>query len=147
MFRGQFLHTVDPKGRVSLPAKFREQLGDSGTVVLAPSLFDPCLQLYPLAAWEELERKIAALPSTDRNVTRFRRLFISRAQDVELDGSGRVRVAQDLRDEVGLDKDVLWAGMGQYIELWSKPRWDQETELSPEQWTEFRDKVEELIRV
>src|SRR5689334_9321479 len=106
MFRGQFLHTVDPKGRVSLPAKFREQLGDGGTVVLTPSLFDPCLQLYPLTAWEELERKISALPSTDRNVTRFRRLFISRAQDVELDGSGRVRVAQDLRDEVGLDKDV-----------------------------------------
>jgi MraZ protein len=147
MFRGQFLHSVDPKGRVSLPAKFREQLGDAGTVVLTPSPFDACLQLYPLQAWEELERKISGLSSVDRNVTRFRRLFISRAQDVEVDGSGRVRVAQDLRDHAGLDKDVLWAGMGHYVELWSKPRWDQETELSPEQLTEFRDRVEELIRV
>jgi MraZ protein len=147
MFRGQFLHSVDQKGRVSLPAKFREQLGDAGTAVLTPSPFDACLQLYPLQAWEELERKISAYSSVDRNVTRFRRLFISRAQDVEVDGSGRVRVTQDLRDHAGLDKDVLWAGMGHYVELWSKPRWDQETEMSPEQWTEFRDKVEELIRV
>jgi MraZ protein len=147
MFRGQFLHSVDQKGRVSLPAKFREQLGEASTVVLTPSPFDACLQLYSLQAWEELERKISAYSSVDRNVTRFRRLFISRAQDVELDGSGRVRVTQDLRDHAGLDKDVLWAGMGHYVELWSKPRWDQETEMSPEQWTEFRDKVEELIRV
>jgi MraZ protein len=147
MFRGQFLHSVDPKGRVSLPAKFREQLGETATVVLTPSPFDACLRLYPLPSWEELERKISALPSMDRHVTRFRRLFISGAQDVELDGSGRVRVAANLREHASLEKDVLWAGMGEHIELWSKPRWDQENEMSPEQWTEFRDKVEELIRV
>jgi MraZ protein len=147
MFRGQFLHSVDPKGRISLPAKFRDALGNNPTVVLTPSPFEPCLRLYPLPTWEELERKISALPSMDRNVTRFRRVFISRAQDVEVDGSGRVRVAPDLREHAGLDKDVLWAGMGEHIELWSKPRWDQETEMSPEQLAEFRDKVEELIRV
>ncbi len=149
MFRGQFLHNIDDKGRVSLPARFREALESTGDrrVVLAPWPFEPCLHLHPLQAWEEFENKISALPRLDRTINQFRRLHISRALDMDVDGSGRVRVAPELRAHAELSKEVLWVGMGPHIELWSKQRYDELTAMTPEQFTEFQDKVEELIRV
>ncbi len=147
MFRGQFLHSVDQKGRVSLPSRFRDALAGDNRVVLAPWPFEPCLQLHPLPAWEEFEAKIAALPRMDRAINQFRRLHISRALDMELDGSGRVRVAPELREHAGLSQEVLWVGMGTHVELWSKHHYDAATTMTDEQFNVFRDKVEELIRV
>jgi len=149
MFRGQFLHNIDQKGRVSLPARFREALESTGDsrVVLAPWPFEPCLHLHSLAAWEDFESKISALPRLDRTINQFRRLHISRALDMDVDGSGRVRVAPELRAHAELSKEVLWVGMGSHIELWSKQRYDELTAMTPEQFSEFQDKVEELIRV
>ncbi len=92
MFRGQFAHTIDAKGRVSLPARFRDGLlsGGDPRFILTPALFDPCLHLHPIRAWEELEQKINDLPSFDPNIVRFRRLYVSAAIECELDKAGRV---------------------------------------------------------
>jgi transcriptional regulator MraZ len=134
MFRGQFVHSVDAKGRVSLPARFRDALIADGDArfILTPAPFDPCLHLHPMRAWEELEQKISELPRFDANIVRFRRLYISAALECELDRAGRVLVPPHLRERVGLERDALWAGMGRTIELWAKDRWEQATRMAPE---------------
>jgi MraZ protein len=149
MFRGQFQHSIDAKGRVSLPARFRDELtaGGDGRFVLTAALFDPCLHLFPLRAWEELEEKIASLPSMDPNVVRFRRLYVSAACECESDKHGRVLVPSQLREKARLDKDALWAGMGHHLELWSATEWEAALQLSPEAEADFRKAVLEQIKI
>lgn len=145
MFRGQFQHTVDAKGRVSLPARFREA-AERGLVV-APSLFDCCLHVYPLAAWEVLEEKVADLPSMDPHVVRFRRLYISAAVECELDKAGRVLVPEPLRARARLEREVLWAGMGRHLELWAECEWNLVIEIPPDEQTSFRQAVLEQMKI
>lgn len=146
MFRGHFMHSVDAKGRISLPARFRELIASSGDqrIVLAPDLFDPCLHLYPMRSWEALEQKVAELPSLARMTVRFRRLYVSAAVECELDGSGRVLIPPSLRERVRLDKDAVWAGMGSMLELWSKAEWDRTLEMTPEEASELRAALEQV---
>ena len=149
MFRGQFVHSIDAKGRVSLPARFRDAVmaDRGGQLVLTPSPFDPCLHLYPLATWEEFEQKISELSTLDANIVRFRRLYVSAAIECELDRAGRVLVPPHLREKAELSKDVVWAGMGRLIEVWSKARWDTELSMSPEQNEAFKKAIMEQVRI
>ncbi len=150
MFRGQFVHTIDAKGRVSLPARFRESIVANGDarLVLTPAPFDPCLHLYPLADWAELEKKIDSLSRFEPDIVRFRRMYVSAALECELDGGGRVLVSPDCRARAHLGKEVLVAGMGRVIELWSKDLWDRATAPLPQEEQErFMRRVEELIRI
>ena len=147
MFRGQFSHSVDAKGRVSLPARFRDVLvaeGGDTRFVLTPAVFDPCLHLYPMKAWEEFERKVSELPSLDATAIRFRRLYVSAAVECELDGSGRVLVPEHLRQRIQLEKDALWAGMGRTLELWAKSSWDAALTMTSEEADSFRAALEQL---
>ena len=146
MFRGQFVHSVDAKGRVSLPARFRDVLVSDGDArfVLTPALFDPCLHLYPMRAWEEFEKKMLELPTLERNAVRFRRMYVSAAVECELDGSGRVLIPPHLRERASLEKEVLWAGMGRILELWSKTEWDRALTLTSEEQAEFRLAMEQI---
>jgi MraZ protein len=146
MFRGQFVHSVDAKGRVSLPARFRDVLVSDGDsrFVLTPALFDPCLHLYPMRAWEEFEKKMLELPTLERNAVRFRRMYVSAAVECELDGSGRVLIPPHLRERASLEKEVLWAGMGRILELWSKTEWDRALTLTSEEQAEFRLAMEQI---
>ena len=146
MFRGQFSHSVDAKGRVSLPARFRDVLLADGDArfVLTPAVFDPCLHLYPMKAWEEFERKVSELPSLDGTAIRFRRLYVSAAVECELDGSGRVLVPEHLRQRILLEKDALWAGMGRTLELWAKSSWDAALTMTSEEAASFRAALEQL---
>ncbi len=149
MFRGQFVHSIDAKGRVSLPARFRDALvadGDS-RFIITPAPFDPCLHVYPIRAWEEFEGKMSELPRLDPNIVRFRRLYVSAAIECELDRSGRVLVPPHLREKATLGKDALWAGMGRNIELWSKERWDAALAMSPDEQEAFKQAVMEQIRI
>ncbi|HVW29025.1 MAG TPA: division/cell wall cluster transcriptional repressor MraZ [Polyangiaceae bacterium] len=150
MFRGQFVHTIDAKGRVSLPARFRESIVANGDarLVLTPAPFDPCLHLYPLSDWAELEKKIDNLSRFEPDIVRFRRMYVSAALECELDGGGRVLVSPDYRARAHLGKEVLVAGMGRVIELWSKDLWDRATAPLPaEEQERFMRRVEELIRI
>lgn len=149
MFRGQFQHSVDAKGRVSLPARFRDGLTAAGETrfVLTPALFDACLHLYPMRAWEELEEKIAELPSMDPHVVRFRRLYVSAACECEADKTGRVLVPTHLRERIGLERDALWAGMGRHLELWNQRKWEAALSISPEEEQTFKQAVLEQIKI
>jgi MraZ protein len=147
MFRGQFTHSVDAKGRISLPARFRDVLLADGDArfVLTPALFDPCLHLYPMRAWEEFEQKVSELPSLDPNAVRFRRMYVSAAVECELDKAGRVLVPPHLRERAELDKsEAVWAGMGRILELWSRARWDAAVTLSAAEMDSFRLAMEQI---
>ena len=149
MFRGHFEHAIDAKGRTSLPSRFREVLAATGDprLVLTPSPFDACLHLFPMKAWEEFEAKIAALPQFEPNVIKLRRLYVSAAVECEVDKQGRVLVPNSLRDHASLHKDVLWAGMGQMVELWSKEKWSESQAMSAAELSDFRRAVAEQLRI
>ena len=147
MFRGQFVHSVDAKGRISLPARFRDVLlaDKDARFVLTPALFDPCLHLYPMVAWQEFEQKVSELPSLDPNAVRFRRMYVSAAVECELDKAGRVLVPPHLRERAQLDKsEALWAGMGRILELWSRSRWDAALTMSPGEMDSFKLAMEQI---
>ena len=147
MFRGQFIHSVDAKGRISLPARFRDVLvGDSNAgFIIAPAVFDPCLHVWPMKTWEEFEQQVSKLPSLDPHAVRYRRMYVSAAVECELDKAGRVLVPPHLRERAELDKsEALWAGMGRNLELWSRARWDAALEMAPSEMDSFRLAVEQF---
>lgn len=125
MFRGQYAHAIDEKGRTSVPSRFREILaaqGESRLVITAG--VDPCLVAYPMKEWIAFEDRLSQLPRFDPSVAMIRRLYVSGAVEIELDKVGRLLVPKELRDIGGLEREALWAGMGQHFELWSKERFD-----------------------
>lgn len=147
MFRGQFQHALDAKGRIAVPARFREALTGEGACILTPAPFDRCLHLFPLEAWQKVEEKLADLSSMDPHVVRFRRIYVSAACECELDKAGRLLVPSSLRERVGLDRDGVWAGMGRHLELWSAGDWEKALHLEPEAEAEFRRAVLEQIKI
>ena len=146
MFRGQFEHAIDAKGRTSFPSRFRDVLGAGNDLrlVLTRALFDRCLHLYPMKAWEELEAKIADMPQFDANVVAFRRMYLSAAVECDIDKQGRILVPPSLRDHAELTKDVIWAGMGRTAELWSSERWQAAQALSEADLASFKTAMEQL---
>lgn len=120
MFMGKYNHTIDPKGRLSIPSKYREVLGDEFVVSKG---MDGCLYVYANDDWKIFEGKLASLPLMSEEARQFARFFLSGAQPVTVDKQGRILMPQDLRDFAGLEKDVVLAGMGGRIEIWSLERW------------------------
>lgn len=140
MFRGHYEHAIDAKGRTSLPARFRHALPtvEEGRLIITPALADPCLDVYPVPAWEEFEAKVALRPRFEREAVLLRRRYVSAAVECEIDRHGRVLIPASLRDHAGLAKEVLWAGVGTTMELWSRDRWNAALELTDEElatWT------------
>ena len=120
MFMSRYNHTIDPKGRLSIPSKYREVLGDEFVVSKG---MDGCLYVYANDDWKVFEGKLASLPLMSEEARQFARFFLSGAQPVTVDKQGRILMPQDLRDFAGLEKDVVLAGMGGRIEIWSLERW------------------------
>ncbi len=116
---------MDGKGRVALPSRYRDALTRAGDarLVVTRGLTDPCLDVYPMKSWEDLEARVAALPRFDPGVVKLRRLYVSAAVECDLDGQGRLLVPQALRELAKLDKGVFWAGMTTKAELWSAEEW------------------------
>jgi MraZ protein len=148
VFRGQFPHSVDEKGRVSLPSRFRDVLVQDGDArfVLTPDPASPCLHLYPFRRWEEYEQKISDLPQHDQRIVRFRRLYVSVAQEGELDKVGRVRLPPEFRERIHVIKDVVFAGMGKIVEIWAKELWEKEMQDGANEGPQILLEVRELIR-
>ena len=122
MFMGEYNHTIDAKGRLIIPAKFREPLGEE--FVLTRGL-DGCLYIYPMDEWNAFEEKLRALPLTNKNARTFTRFFVAGATNCELDKQGRILVPQTLREFAGLEKDVVLTGNLNRIEVWSKEKWSE----------------------
>ena len=120
MFLGEFEHTIDEKGRVAIPARFRDELRE-GLVITRG--FDRCLQAFPRPIWQALAQRISALSLGNEEARSLRRLIFSGAAELEVDRQGRILIPQNLREYAGLTEQVLIAGMNTYFELWSRERW------------------------
>lgn len=121
MFIGEYQHTLDSKGRVIIPSRFREDLGDG--FVMTKGL-DNCLFIYPKNEWAILEEKLKTLPLTNRDARAFIRFFFSGATECIIDKQGRVLIPSNLREHSKLEKDVVVIGVSTRMEIWSKEEWD-----------------------
>lgn len=125
MFRGIFHNSVDEKGRMSIPARFREQIRESHETPLVLTLgFDQCLFLYPMDEWKKIETKLASLDTLNAEVRQFVRTILKATDEVEVDTQGRIVVSPVLRKEAGIGKSVVIVGMLHRIEIWDKEKYD-----------------------
>nr|WP_067298777.1 division/cell wall cluster transcriptional repressor MraZ [Marinobacterium profundum] len=130
MFRGVNPINLDAKGRMAIPARYRQQIqaGCEGCLVATIDTEERCLLLYPLPEWEQIQQKIEALSSFNPVTRRIQRLLIGHATDLEMDGSGRLLLTAPLREYAGLDKKVILLGQGRKFEIWSEDLWNQTRE-------------------
>ena len=122
MLIGEFTHTIDPKKRLAIPARFRKELGDRG--VLTRGL-DQCLFLYPMREWETLAQKLGSLPMGQSATRNFVRLLLAGASEVEFDSLGRILIPDYLKGYAGLEKRTTITGVFNRIEIWDSGRWEQ----------------------
>ena len=129
-FRGVSNLSLDAKGRIVLPARYRERLLDicHSEMIVTIDTEQPCLLIYPLPEWELIEEKIEALPSFNSTTRRIQRLLIGHATEVEVDGNGRMLLSNPLREYAQLGKKVVLIGQGKKFELWDEGIWSQRME-------------------
>ena len=121
MFMGEYNHTIDSKGRLIIPSKFRETLGDEFVVTKG---LDGCLFVYDNKEWSAFEEKLKSLPLTNKDARQFVRFFLAGAALAEVDKQGRILVPANLREFAGLEKEVVLVGVASRVEIWSKSRWE-----------------------
>ncbi|MDY7031621.1 MAG: division/cell wall cluster transcriptional repressor MraZ [Thermodesulfobacteriota bacterium] len=144
MFRGRYEHTIDLKGRVSLPARFREVLKDKYDDQLIITNFDDCLVAYPDEEWRVIEDKVSSLSMVKKEVKSFQRFFISGATECSIDKQGRILIPSGLRKYAKLEKDIVFAGLTKKIEIWSKEMWEQEIVKVQESFDDLSNPLAEL---
>lgn len=122
MFMGEYNHTVDTKGRLIVPSKFREQLGDEFVVTKG---LDGCLFVYSKSEWENIEEKFRNVPLTTKDARKFARFFFAGAASCEVDKQGRILLPVVLREYAGIEKDVVSVGVFNRVEIWDKDKWQE----------------------
>lgn len=138
MFMGEYNHSIDQKGRLIIPSKFRDSLGDEFVVTKG---LDGCLFVYDNAEWEAFVEKLTSLPTTSKDSRAFARFFLAGAANVEVDKQGRILLPANLRNHAELTKDVVLVGVARRIEIWSKERWENNDFGDMD---EIAEKLEEL---
>ena len=122
MFMGEYSHTIDAKGRIIVPVKFRESLGDNFVVTKG---LDNCLFVYTKEDWQKFEEKLRTRPLTNKDARKFTRFFLAGAAEMEVDKQGRILIPSVLREFAALEKDVVFVGVGSRIEIWNRAGWDE----------------------
>lgn len=138
MFMGEYQHTIDEKGRMIIPAKFRDDLGDQFVITRG---LDNCLFVYPKEEWKVLEQKLKALPFTRSDARAFTRFFFSGATECELDKQGRVNIPGALRQHAKLEKECVVIGVSNRVEIWSREMWDDYYSQSADSFSEIAEKI------
>ncbi len=141
MFIGEYQHSLDNKGRLIVPSKFRDQLGD---VFIITKGLDNCLFVYPKDEWEILEGKLKQLPLTSKDARAFVRFFFSGATECELDKQGRILIPGNLREHCKIDKDAVIIGVSNRAEIWSKEEWDLYNDDESLSYEAIAEKMAEL---
>ncbi|MFD2749364.1 MULTISPECIES: division/cell wall cluster transcriptional repressor MraZ [Virgibacillus] len=138
MFMGEFQHNIDTKGRIIVPAKFREGLGDNFVVTRG---LDKCLFAYPMDEWKALEEKLKKLPLTKKDARAFTRFFFSGAVECEVDKQGRINIPQPLRSYAALSKECVVIGVSNRIEFWASENWEDYFSDSEESFSEIAENL------
>jgi len=141
MFIGEYHHTLDDKGRLAVPVKFRASLSEGAVITRG---LDRSLFLYTRSEWEALATKLAALPMGQADTRAFARLMLAGAMEVEIDKSGRVNVPEYLRAYAGLSKDVVVAGLFNRVEIWDRATWKSYSARTEEQGNEIAERLNAL---
>lgn len=122
MLIGEYEHSLDAKGRLIMPAKFREDIGEKFIITKG---LDGCLFVFSCSEWQKFEEKLSTLPISNKDARAFTRFFFAGAIDCEIDKQGRFLISANLREFAGLAKDVIIVGMNSRIEIWSKEKWKE----------------------
>jgi MraZ protein len=138
MLIGEYNHTLDKKGRVIVPSRFRDELGD--TFIITRGM-DSCLFLYPLHEWKNLETRLKTLPFNKAETRAFMRMFFSGASEVEVDKQGRVLIPPLLREHSQLKKDVVFIGVSNRAEIWSREIWEEYSNNSSQSFEQISEKL------
>jgi len=138
MFMGEYQHSIDEKGRLIIPAKFREALGAQFVVTRG---LDNCLFVYPNAEWATLEQKLKSLPLMKSDARAFTRFFFSGATECELDKQGRINIPKNLCEYAKLEKECVVIGVSNRVEIWSKEVWEQYFQQSEQSFNEIAEKL------
>ena len=144
MFMGEYQHNIDAKGRIIIPAKFREELGSSMIVTRG---LDGCLTIYTHDQWTQLVEKLKKLPSTKREARMYTHMIMSKAADCDLDSTGRIRIPLHLTKEAGLEKHCVLVGVNDHVEIWDQERWNTYYDLASENFEDaakYRDELRAL---
>ncbi|GEA17089.1 MAG: transcriptional regulator MraZ [Moorella sp. (in: firmicutes)] len=138
MFMGEFQHTIDDKGRLIIPARFREELGEKFVITKG---LDNCLFVYPMSGWAEMEQKLRSLPFTRSDARAFVRFFFSGATECELDRQGRILLPGNLREYAHLEREVVIVGVATRVEIWSRSLWEQYCQETAAQYETLAEKI------
>jgi MraZ protein len=138
MFMGEYQHTIDSKGRLFIPARFREGLGEK--FILTKGL-DSCLFAYPPQEWTILEQKMRSMPFTSSDVRAFVRFFFAGACECDVDKQGRILIPSNLRKHAALDREVVVVGVSLRVEIWSREKWDKYNSESAELVEQIAEKI------
>ena len=141
MFIGEYNHSIDAKGRLIVPSKFREALGDTFFVTKG---LDGCLSVYPTEEWKIFESKLRGLPITNKNARKFTRFFLAGASECEIDKQGRILIPAPLREYAGLVKDAVLVGVSSRIEIWSRDKWAEINDIDVDDMSDVAEHMEEL---
>jgi MraZ protein len=146
MFRGRFEHNVDAKGRVSLPAKYRDILSSNYNDRLVITNYDSCLIAYPYDEWVTLEENFRQYSIMQEDVEVFMHYFISGATECTIDKLGRILIPPILRKHAGLEREIVFVGMITRIQIWDKQRWEQKFQKAQEAFDQIKGK-EQLAKL
>ncbi len=144
MFRGKYPHTIDAKGRLSIPARYRDELAGRGTDTLVLTEGDHCIWAFPMDEWERLEEKLRQQPQLSAEMRHFLRMTVASAKDCQVDRVGRTLVPPDLRGFAGLQKEVMIVGALSKFEIWSRERWNDHYQGLRGGFDEMARKLSEL---
>jgi MraZ protein len=142
VFLGRYAHNVDSKGRLAIPARFRDALG---TEIVITRGIDRCLAVYPMDAWTPLAEKVSSLSISDPDARYFRRMVFSEAAYLEVDRQGRILVPAELRRYAEIEREAIVVGVHSYIELWSPRRWEAQSQVLDEEGSSIAERLAEFI--
>lgn len=141
MFLGEYQHSLDPKGRITIPVKFRDELGMK---FVATKGLDNCIFLYQMEEWKRIEEKLHALPFTRSDVRSFVRFFFSGAAELDIDKQGRILLPNNLREYADIDKDLIVIGVGSRVEIWANHKWIDYTETAASSYESLAESLVDL---
>lgn len=141
MFMGEYHHNLDNKGRLIIPAKFRNQIGK---LIVFTRGMEGCIFGYPISEWQKIEAKLAQLPLTKKNARNFMRIFYSGAMETEFDKQGRVNFSTTLKKYADLQQECIIIGVSNRIEIWSAERWQRFSEQASEDYDDIAENLDDI---
>lgn len=142
VFMGEYQHNIDTKGRIIVPAKFRDELGST---LIATRWLDGCIALYTLDMWEKIYENLKKLPSTKREVRMYTHMIMSKASECELDSLGRIRLPQHLVKDAKLEKECAVVGVSDHVEIWDYAAWLEYTDVASQNFEEIAESLTEFF--